>query len=71
MVLNVKYFVSELYGNECNVEIHFAQMKLNKALEKIQKTMILINAETSTSFPLLSSGTNEMSFFPGRSSNSE
>lgn len=61
-----KYFVSEVYGNEGIVEIHFAEMKLNKALENIQKNMILINVGTS-SFPLLSSGIGEMSFSPGRS----
>lgn len=47
MLLNVNYFVSEVYGNECNVEIHFTQMRLNKALKKIQEHMILINTGTS------------------------
>lgn len=48
------------------MEIHFAQMKLNKALEMIENNTVLINAGTS-SFPLLSSGISEMSFSPGRS----
>lgn len=55
MLLNVNYFVSKVYGNECNVEIHFAQTRLNRALKKVQEHMILISAGTSTSFRLLSS----------------
>lgn len=55
MLLNVDYFVSEMHRNEFNVEIHFAQTRLNKALIKVQEHMNLSNAGTRSSFPLLSS----------------
>lgn len=55
MLLNVDYFVSEMHRNEFNAEIHFVQMRLNKALINVQEHMSLSNAGTHSSFPLLSS----------------
>lgn len=70
MLLNIETcFVSEVHRNEFNVEIHFTQTRLNKALIKVQKHMSLSNAGTHSSFPLLSSvilGPVKL-VFPGRS----